>query len=306
MTAKVFNETVFICDRNMHWVSLQVRRLLDHLKIPVINLSSDTPLRSAWSRIHNTPKIIIHWECKDRIGGAIIEELLEISPKFDIDERLIVITSETQAEDEVYFKELGIHNVVYMPNMKSEIKNGLRQIKDCLLNPSSINVKREKLWRKVLHSLDLLRPGTDPDLVERISQQIEKAGILDQHQSARYFYGKGLLAHFSEGSESAEDFYKKALGLDANYYPAKLKMIELMIANGSHRAALDSLRMLQRRNKNNISRLVKIGEIHQQLNDAQKGEHYYRVALSKDANCGSALNGLATLRFEQGRSKKGF
>jgi len=53
-------------------------------------------------------------------------------------------------------------------------------------------------------------------------------------------------------------------------------------------------------NKANVSRLVGMGEVQLELNDAVKAEFYFNSALDRDAYCSGALNGLAEIRFHQG------
>lgn len=297
----VFNEHIFICDNNMHWLAMQVDRLCNHLKQPLLVVDSKTSLRSLWSRVHKTPKIILHWECQKRLGGTIIEELLEIAPRFDIEERLIVLSSDPHPEDRIYFAELGLTQVIHMSNKGTPMKKALTQLKGRLLDPTGVSAKREKLWRKVFYSVEQVKPSTDHSLVTKLRTQIEKAGELDQKSSARYYYAKGLLALHLGHEYDAEDIWEGCLKLDTHYYPARIKLIELDCNRGEYEKALTSLKTLQRRNKNNVARLVKIGELHHKLKDLQKGEHYFKAALSKDENCSPALNGLAAVRFEQGR-----
>ncbi|PJF37566.1 MAG: hypothetical protein CUN55_21415, partial [Phototrophicales bacterium] len=45
---------------------------------------------------------------------------------------------------------------------------------------------------------------------------------------------------------------------------------------------------------------VQFGDIHRELNDIHKSEHYYRQALKADQYCSAALTGLAAIKFEKG------
>ena len=296
-----FNELIFICDNEMHWVAMQMDRLTAHLKQPIQRVSSETSLRSLWSRANKAPKIILHWECEKRLGGTIVEELLEIDPRFDVEERLIVLSSDPHPEDRIYFAELGLTNVIYMSNKGAPMKKAMTQLKTRLLDPSGLSAKREKLWRKIICSIEQIRPTTDSKLVAKLRLQVDKAGDIDGRDTARFYYAKGLLALQLGHEYDAEDIWQGCLRIDTHYYPARQKLIELDCIRGDYQKALESLKTLQRRNKNNVSRLVKIGELHHKLADLQKGEHYFNAALAKDENCSPALNGLAALRFEQGR-----
>ena len=104
-----------------------------------------------------------------------------------------------------------------------------------------------------------------------------------------------------KNQELAFQNWQKALDINPNYYPTRNAIIDSYCEEQRYDEALNLLRQMQTRNKHSVSRLVKIGEIHSQLKDREKAEHYYNSALTKDQFCGSALNGLAILRFDQGK-----
>ena len=299
--AEAFNEIVIICDQQSHWIWNTLTTFLQKHKLDYIQMDSDVSLRSSWNRIRQTPKFVIHWESVQRMGGAVIEELLEINPKFELEDRLLVVSSDPHPEDTVYFAELGITNVLELKNNHIDIKNSNKRLGELLLEEPDLNLKRSRIWRKLLHSLNQVSDTTPRDQLLKVRQQIEKVGELDKKKSARYFYALGVF-HCNTGQEkAAQECWAKSLATDANYYPAKVKTIDVYCQKGEHQNALNILKQLQSRNKNNIARLVRMGEIHLSLHDLQKAEHYFKSALEKDKNCGSALNGLAAIRFEQGQ-----
>ncbi|SMF21675.1 tetratricopeptide repeat protein [Pseudobacteriovorax antillogorgiicola] len=297
---QAFNECVFICDQSS-WVWNTTSHFLDIHKIPYIHLSSDVSVRKSWSRIGESPKILIHWESRFRHGGAIVEELLAVSPKFELEDRLIVICSDPSPEDRVYLEELKIHNVVTLRNNQFDIRNSYQDLKAYFFRDPSSSCKHQKVWRKLFLSLKALNQKTSDDHIRKVEGYLHRVGSLDQHSSERYFHALGLYHYRLGRSLDASRHWQKALDINPNYSPSREAMVELYCDEGKYQKALGMLKQMQARNKNNVARLVRMGEIHLSMNDNVKAEHYFCSALNKDRYCGGALNGLATIRFEQGK-----
>lgn len=300
MQSSTFNEIVFLSDRQSPWVWNHVCSFFTKKNLEFIQVDPSKSLRTSWSRIQNTPKLVIHWESGKRLGGAVIEELLQLVPNFDLEERLVVITSDPRHEDYVYFSELGVSTIVEMRNNPIDIKNAAKKLQELFFEDLCANLKQNKLWRMLLIALENLNESSSKDEISHIRAQIEKVGELDEHKSARYFHALATYYSKTNQPDPAEEQWQRALQLDGNFFPAKTKMIDLYCQKGDFDKALYILKQSQGRNKNNVSRLVKMGEIHHQLRDIQKAEHYFSTALEKDEYCSAALNGMAAIRFEQG------
>ena len=131
---------------------IQQPSFLESNRIPFIHMSSDTSIRKSWSRISSSPKILIHWETRFRHGGAIVEELLSVAPKFELEDRLI-ICSDPSPEDLVYLDELQISNVVILRRNQFDIRKSYQELKGIFFDDSSTEVKHSKVWRKLNLSL---------------------------------------------------------------------------------------------------------------------------------------------------------
>lgn len=301
--ASTFNECVLLCDQ-ASWVWGPLSQFLDKHKLPYLHLESKHSIRKSWSRIHKSPKFILHWDSAFRHGGAVIEELLTISPNFDIEDRLVVVTSDLNIEDNAYFAELGITNVITVSSKQLEMRKALQKLHDFFYKDLEQKVMKQKVWRKLLSGLNNLSEKSPPASIEKIQGYLRKVGAMDRLNSERYFHAFGVFHDKLGNSEKAYNYWQKALEINPNHYPAKDALVNLYCQQGKHKEALALLRQMQTRNKHNVSRLVKIGEIHSEMRDNEKAEHYFNSALTKDQFCGGALNGLAIIRFEQGKTEE--
>ena len=100
-------EAVVLMDDDT-WLWELTQKALSRSGVKFIKTPSNLTIRQSWSRFHDTPFMIIHWENKHRQGGALIEEILEIDQRYDAANKLIVVTTNPIHEDVVYFSELGI------------------------------------------------------------------------------------------------------------------------------------------------------------------------------------------------------
>lgn len=293
------NEWLFISDGNS-WVWTYVLQALETHKLPFIHMTSENSLRKSWSRIQNAPKIILHWESRFRQGGTIIEEILSLDPLFDFEQRLIVISSDPTPDDEVYFEELLLHNVIVMRNNLFDIRKSIKELNSRIENNIPDECKRVRLWRKALRTINNLKPDTPKAPQQKIIDYITKLGQLDQQPSNRFEHAQALMQSRLGNKEEAMKIWEGILARNPHHPPARDGIIELYCQSGNYQRAMDLLKQLLVRNKNNIKRIVKLGELHRKLNDHPKAEHYFQSALSKDPYCSPALNGLASLRFAQG------
>src|SRR5690606_5524898 len=165
-----FNENlVFMDDQTWLWklVSGEMRTLsLEHVR-----LKADTPVRHSWDRLKHANRIVIHWEARSRPGGAIVEEILEVQPNFDVGERIIILTTNPTHEDVVYFSELGLRRIIRMRNRDKDLLTAGRELASHL---SSLPVtdKTEQAWRRVLFAIDTLPDQPPPEMLAKIEDSV--------------------------------------------------------------------------------------------------------------------------------------
>src|SRR6185503_18487928 len=106
-----FNETLVIMD-DQTWIWNLVSTHLGFLNLEHVRLPSTVPIRHSWERLKGAGRIVIHWEAKSRSGGAVIEEILDVQPSFDVGDRIVVLTTNPTHEDVVYLAELNVRRIV--------------------------------------------------------------------------------------------------------------------------------------------------------------------------------------------------
>ena len=295
---RTFNELLVICD-DQGWVWNLVSSSLEQAAREFVRLPSKTSIRQSWDRFKESDRIIIYWENTHRSGGAVVEEIVRVAPLFDISENVIILTSDPAHEDVVYFAELGISRVVRLKNTPKELDAARREITAHLAGlqkrPGS-----EKFWLKLYRSLGFVPKMGREQYLMRIEGQLADLLKADGKETARYFDVKALILHAKAEHEQAHATWLKAIELNPNYYRAYHHMIDFYHSQARYDEALSLMKRLQQLNKNNITRLVKIGEVHMAQGDTVKAEHYFQSALERDKTCSLALNGLAEIRFRQG------
>ena len=65
---------------------------------------------------------------RTRSGGAVIEEILDVQPNFDVGERIIVLTTNPTHEDVVYFCELGVRRIIRLRNRDKDLIQAGREL----------------------------------------------------------------------------------------------------------------------------------------------------------------------------------
>lgn len=299
-TPDKFCETIALMD-DTTWVWSLCQVTLAKLSPRYLRLPSQVTIRHSWARFRNAPAIVIHWESKGRQGGAIIEEILDVDPNYDIANKIIVLTSNPIHEDVVYFSELGVRRIVRIRNRDKELEANRAELLQHLTDATQPTPKPtlELLWRKVLNAIDRLPQKPEPGILQRIEENILKLrGIVKP--AARDLDAIGSI-HYHRGEfDSAFASWQAALDNNPNYFRSYSNMIAAHRALGRHAEAYLLMQKMQMLNRSNISRLVAMGETQLALNDDRKAEHYFKSALEKDAWCSGALNGVAEIRFRQG------
>jgi tetratricopeptide (TPR) repeat protein len=200
----------------------------------------------------------------------------------------------------VYSNELDIKRIVQIRQRVREIKRASREIKTHLTS-SAFKSKVEIAWQKVERAINVIEQTTDPQKIERIDQALENLRAkVDKKPTPQYYDAKASLEFHRGNNAIAERFWKQAIELNPNFYKTYNKLISFYNATHQDERALDLIRKMQTLNKNNISRIVKMGEIYNKLKKEDKAEHCFKSALTRDKFCSQALNGLAEIKFRQG------
>jgi hypothetical protein len=112
---ELFREALAIMD-DSSWIWSLTQWGFAKVSCPVVRLTASTTIRHSWTRFKDAHCILIHWESKSRSGGAIIEEILDVDPRYDVANKIIVLTTNPIHEDVVYFSELGIKRIIRIRN----------------------------------------------------------------------------------------------------------------------------------------------------------------------------------------------
>lgn len=298
LKAKRFQEIIAIMDdQTWIWsfVSLQLSGMnLEHLRLP-----SDIPIRGSWERFKDAALMIIHWESKLRSGGAIVEEILDIQPNFDVGERIIVVTTNPTHEDVVYFSELGVRNIITLRNRDKELTKATHDF-EALVRAQGKHDRTEQAWRELLHEIDTLPLGEVTE--ERLSKlEADILRLRPNEDSARYLDAVASLMALRQNHEAAVRYWHDAFDKNPNYYRTYNNLIKFYRLRGNHVDAMKLMQKMHELNKSNIARLVGMGETQMALGDVKKAEFYFQTALDRDRYSSGALNGLAEIRFHEGK-----
>ena len=294
---KKFNEILVICDEQSQvWhLSSQALAGLDHVRLP-----STAPIRASWDRFKNAARIIIYWENKGRGGGAIVEEILEIAPLFDITDRIIILTTNPTHEDIVYLSELGLSRVVKLRMRDRDVESAKVEIIGHVNNTFTSN-KVESAWLRIYRALHFIpADNAAPHLVKVKSAVTKLMAQSEGKPTARYHDVMAAIARLEGRDDEALYLWGKALELNPNYFRSYNNLIAFHHDRGRHESALGLMHKMNAMNNSRVSRIVLMGEIHAELGEDDKAEHCFTSALTKDSYCSAAMNGLAALRFKQG------
>lgn len=293
--SKFKENLVFMDDQTWLWkhVSGEMKGLgLEHVR-----LKADTPVRYSWDRLKHANRIVIHWEARSRPGGAIIEEILEVQPNFDVGERCIILTTNPTHEDVVYFSELGVRRIIRMRNRDKDLIHTARELATHL-SALPVTDRIEQSWRRILFAIDTLPDVPPPEMLAKVEDGVRK--LKPDEFTARYLDAIGSIDAFKENDESAVKHWHAALDKNPNYFRSFNNLIRFYRKRNKPAEALSLMQKMHELNKANVSRLVAMGEVQLELKDDTKAEFYFNSALDRDSYCSGALNGLAEIRFHQG------
>ncbi|MCX6117025.1 MAG: hypothetical protein NT027_05765 [Proteobacteria bacterium] len=295
-----FKESLAIMDDNT-WIWAISQNALSSSSKAYIRVVSTVTIRHSWSRFKEAPCIIIHWESKSRPGGAIVEEILDVDPRFDVSNKIIVLTTNPIHEDVVYFSELGIRRIVRIRNRDKDLEVCQRELNQHVADALNLNQKAttESLWRKILAAIDRLPDAPEEEILQRLEQNIQKLSQ-GSKENAREIDATASLLFKRNDTSKAFKYWEHALQSNPNYFRTYNNMIAAHRKLGQHYEAYMLLQKMQMLNRSCISRLVALGETQLALNDDRKAEHYFQSAIEKDGWCSGALNGMADIKFRRG------
>jgi tetratricopeptide (TPR) repeat protein len=289
-------ETFAIMD-DQAWIWDLVSQAMESFRREYVRLPSTVPIRQSWNRFRSADRIIVHWESKLRSGGAIVEEIIETSPRYDIGEKIIILTTNPTREDVVYFNELGIRRIIRLRNREKEREIATKELKHHITMPCEMD-KRELAWHKILYALDTLPSEPKLETVSKIEDALKK--LKSEPLSAKYLDALAHITWLKGEGEKAVRVWQDSLDQNPNYFRAYNNLIRYHRSGEQNEEALALMQKLQELNKANISRLVGMGEIQLSKNDPDRAEFFFQSALNRDAHCSGALNGMAEIKFHQG------
>ncbi len=299
-TTRRFKDALVIMDENT-WLGEMACTSLKSLQVPFTQVASNILMRQSWSRFHDSPFMIVHWENKLRSGGAIIEEILEIDRRYDAANKIIIITTNPIHEDVVFFSELGIRRVIRARPRDQEIQTSSEELKKHIheiLNPQT-KPAMDDLWRKVLVAIDMLPVDPPEAVLLKIEQSILKLSGPTTTPSARQLEATAAVKSRRGEITEAIKMLHTAIEINPNYFRSWNSLIAIFRQQGQHKSAYDLMQKMQLQNRSSVKRLVAMGEEQLALNDIDKAEAYFKSALDKDAYSGLALNGLGEVKFWQ-------
>jgi len=243
-------------------------------------------------------RIIIHWEGKSRSGGALVEEILDINSKFDVAQRVIILTTNPVHEDVVYFTELGIKRIIKLRHREQDLQGAASEFKKHLTEDFSTNPS-EILWNKIQRAIDFIPKTNNQNRILKIKRALDHQKRQLTKPSSRLLDALASVASLEKKPLEAERLWLEALKVNPNYFRAYNNLVKHYKAVGSHESALGILQRIHQVNKARISRQVDFGDIYLSLQKDQKAIQHYNKALEKDQFCSKALTGLADIRFRQ-------
>lgn len=279
------------------WIWSLVKSCMEQTKLSYVRVPSHSPFRQSWNRFKHANRMVIHWEAKGRPGGAIVEEIADVAPRYDIGENIIILTTNPTHEDVVYFSELGIKRIILLRNRDRDRQHAFDELATHLTSSVGRDHK-EKVWLKVLRAIDTLPPEPPETIVDKLEKTIQR--LRDQTPSARYLDAMATISFFRGDDKEATRRWHAALDRNPNYYRTYHNLIRFHRIRGRLDEAMALMQKMQELNKANIARLVGMGELQMQLADDERAEFYFKSALDRDGQCAGALNGLAEIRFHQG------
>lgn len=295
-----FSELIAIVD-DRSWIWSFLADTLQQAKQEFVRLPSDTAIRPSWDRFKGSHRIMILWENKVRSGGAIVEEVLDVDPNFDVSERIIIISTNPTREDVVYINELGLTRIVKLRNRESDRDGAAKELMRHVTGGGSRN-EIEAFWRQAQHYID--RSGGKLGQ-ERLNQLENDIGLFvarhpNEKRTAKYLDVMASICSIRGAYDKAREYWDFALSVNPNFFRGLNNLVNFMIMRSQYNEAFALMQKMHEHNRSNIMRMVRMGNVKRDLGDLDRAEHYYQLALERDQYCSGALNGMAELMFMRG------
>lgn len=295
------NETIVLCDEGTwEWDFIAVT--LNEIKAKHLRISPRLSMRQCWRQIKNSHRIILLWKNTHRSGGGIIEELLEIDPLFDVTDKVVIITVDPTREDVIYFNELDLVKIICINKGKWIPRKTTQTLIGHILHPSYKGAKNKFLYKLGRLFKNASNRAISEDILDKISEKMSQIKEKNTAESALFYDTSASIAYLKGDKDNALKLWQKAIDTNPNFYRSYNNLIQFYEKEQPEKA-LHLMQKMNVLNNKNLARMVKIGKTHKSLNQDQKAEHYFELALEKDKYSTSALNELAKIKFDQGDIK---
>ncbi len=280
------------------WIQTFVANTLRQLHVDFTLIHPGVDLKQNHAQIMRHTHFVISWESQFRFGGALIQSLIDLTEELNPREQVIILTQAPSQEDVIYFGELGVKKVLHIDK---DVENLVPQAKKMLGFFKPEPTSTLSAWQSLLRKIQNLPVDIESRVVRQLLQMVETYSPQDEEESAQKYDAKAVLYSAAGEYELAEDFWRRSLQKNAKYHLAHKNYVEFLKLRNRYSEAIDHLLNLHQQNSKNIARIVDIGAAHHKLEKIDIAEKYYEKALSKDKYHSGALNGLATIKFDQGK-----
>jgi tetratricopeptide (TPR) repeat protein len=255
--------------------------------------------RHSWTKFKTSPFILIHWENPTRSGGAIVEEIIDTDPTFDVTERIIIITTSPTRQDVIYFSELGLTKVLKINSHSGTLHaEGLKLQK--LMNSCSAEAPAPT-WYSIKRQILALDTPIQSQIVRHFEKLIESRRSKENTNSEYYYEACALLKMKQENFDDAEELFNQAIKCN----PSNVCPFTGLAENYRNSNRLDRSQSiyekLQQYNNKNQGRLTALGDLHLRQGKTDRAEAYFKAVLDNDGDFSGALAGLALVKFQQNK-----
>ncbi|MFK7872640.1 MAG: tetratricopeptide repeat protein [Oligoflexales bacterium] len=281
-------------DRKRLWKWID--NTLHELGIRKFRLPSTFRVPESEDLIEKSPYLFIHWE-SNRLGGSLIEEILEQHPHQDLDQIIVLTTSPTK-EDVIYFSELCLKNIIHIRWLDTHLLHAKKQISKIInKHNDQQNPYDQNLLQKIKkHFQNPKKENTDTlllDLEDKLLQSSPKqtASVLDFKACEMWLKEQPLEAY--EAWEKAHEQNPQ--------YPHTLEHQFLAFKQKcNYKMARHTLKKLHQLNKNKASRWLDLGSTHLEQENLQKAEGCFLEAMQRDPHNQKFALTFANLKFLEG------
>lgn len=295
-------KVIVICDETT-WVSDFIQR---NLRLSGYSAErgfrSDIVVKEHSELVNEAELIVALWDTKFRSIEGIMEELREMLPSYPFAEKVIALTTASSREDSVFLhNDLGIHKVIPIRNRKDHLEKATKTFQRWLQLGNPLK-GIEKAWHNLYRftaTLDMVKPN-DSEIV-KLDKALQKVLEFIGTPNGRYLDLKGVIEYMRQNYQEAVTLWEQAIDREPNFLEPYQHLVIHHMNNGSKEQAIAITKKLLAINRKGLSSLVSLGSLHETIGEDSRAEHYYKLALSKDAHLSSAINGLASIKFRQGK-----